>query len=441
MKFTQVNIRILTAFLFLGVLNTSYGQDTQTQKLNNTDEADTIQVGLQGSVNPMNANERVLTGDQLLDESFPNSIPIFGSGARFKIGGYVKADFIHDFDYIGDRYEFELGSIAVDGSPQRELGGITTFHAKETRFNFDFRSKAQWKNGKEFPMKVFVEVDFFNDAESLRLNARLRQAYGVVGRVLIGRTWTTSGDLSAIPGLIDFAGGDAIYGGRVVMVRWQDTFGKGSTYAVALEDPGGQIDNPQNLEGAFRPQYPNLAAMVRHRFAKGSTIQLGLDLFSLNWKGPSTVPNESNLGYAITLTSRVIIDVKNYHDSFTWGGGFGEGQAHKIIALSWDGKASGVVDDTGLRNAPSWFAYAGYNHYWTPKLNSNLATYWCGTDLTDIQSDNTINRAGSVHANLIYFPYKKASIGFEYMWGLRENKDNIQGIANRIQFMAKFLFN
>ena len=441
MKYINIKIRLLTGFLLLGVCISSQGQDTQTQNLNNTDRPDTIQAGLQGAVNPMNANSQILTGDQLLDESFPNSWPLFGSDTRLKIGGYVKADFIHDFDYVGDRYEFELGSIAVEGSPERELGGITTFHAKETRINFDFRRSAKWKNGKEFPMKVFVEVDFFNDSESLRFNLRLRQAYGVVGRLLIGRTWTTSGDLSAIPSLIDFSGGDAIYGGRAVQIRWQDKFGNGSSYAVALEDPGGQIDNPQNLDGAIRPQYPNLAAMVRHRFPKGSTIQLGLDLFSLNWRGSSTVPNVSNLGYALTVTSRVIIDVKNYHDSFTWGGGFGEGQSHKIIALSWDGKASGVVDNTGLRNAPGWFAYAGYNHYWTKNLNSNIATYWAGTDLTDIQSDNTINRAGSVHANLIYFPYKKASVGFEYMWGLRENKDGTQGTASRIQFMAKFLFN
>ena len=419
----------------------SFGQETE--KLSSTTRPDTIQAGIQGSVNPLNANPQIITGQELLDESFPNSVPIFGSDTRFKIGGYVKADFIHDFDYVADRYELELGGIAIEGSPERELGGITTFHAKETRLNFDFRRTAKWKNGKEFPMKVFVEMDFFNDAESLRFNIRLRQAYGVIGRLLIGRTWTTSGDLTAIPSLIDFSGGDALYGGRATQIKWQDKLGKkgGTTYAVALEDAGGQIDNPQNLEGAFRPLYPNLAAMVRHRFNKGSTIQLGVDLFSLSWKGPNTVPNVTNLGYAITLTSRVIIDMKNYHDSFTWGGGFGEGQAHKIISLAWDGKASGVVDNTGLTNAQSWFAYAGYNHYWTPKLNSNLATYWSGTELADIQSDDTINRAGSVHANLIYFPYNKASVGFEYMWGLRENKNGEQGTANRIQFMAKFILN
>ena len=41
--------------------------------------------------------------------------------------------FIRDFDYAGDAYEFELGSIAVDGSPDLDSGGTTTFHVKQSR--------------------------------------------------------------------------------------------------------------------------------------------------------------------------------------------------------------------------------------------------------------------------------------------------------------------
>ena len=237
---------------------TAFSQNVADQATQ-TDQPDTLRAGLQGSINPLTDNIFAETGEELLDQSFPNSWPLFGSGIRMSIGGYVKADLIQDFDYIGDRFEFELGSIAVDGSPERELGGITTFHAKESRINFDFRTKSTWKNGKEFPMQVFIEVDWFFDSESFRLSTRLRQAYGVIGRLLVGRTWTTSGDLSALPGLIDFSGGDALYGGRATQIRWQDKINDNFRYAVALEDPGGQVDNPQNLEGAFRPRWPNIA--------------------------------------------------------------------------------------------------------------------------------------------------------------------------------------
>ncbi len=401
---------------------------------------DTISRGMQGAINPLNEHTTIVAGEELIDATFPGSWPIPGTGVRLSVGGYIKADFIQDFDYVGDRYEFEVGSIAVDGSPEREIGGASTFHSKESRINFDFRSKATWKNGKEFPMRVFVEFDWFFDSPSMRLNTRFRQAYGVIGRLVIGQTWTTSGDLTAIPGLIDFSGGDALYGGRVTQIKWTDKINKNYTYAVALEEFYPQVANPNFYSGGSRTIWPNIAGMVRYHGDKGSTAQFGLDVFPLSWKGATQVKNSSQVGYALTLMSRIVIPQSHYYNAITWGGGYGQGQAHKIIALSWDGKASGVVGPDGVEAAPAWFAYIGYNHYWSKRLNSTIATHWAGTDLSTLQSDATISKAGSAHVNLIYFPYKRVSTGIEYMWGMRENKNGDQGTASRIQFMAKFKF-
>lgn len=427
-------------FVICGVLFFSpkiMGQDQPGEQVS----SDTIPSGIQGSINPLRDNRPVITGDDLLDESFPNSLPLFGSDIRMRIGGYVKADFIRDFDHVGDPYEFELGSIAVDGSPEQDLGGTTTFHVKESRVNFDLRSKAQWKNGKEFPMQVFVEFDWFFDSPSMALNTRLRHAYGVIGRILVGRTWTTSGDLTALTGTIDFSGGDALYGGRVTQIRWQDNISKSFSYALAIEETFAQVDNPYDLGGGFRPPWPNFAGMIKWKTFNGSSIQLGGDVFPVSWVGPDSVPNVQKVGAALTVMSRIVFNVTEYKDAFVWGVGFGQGQAHKIIALSWDGKASGVVTPDGLDLNTAWFAYAGYNHYWSKKLNSTIATHWAGTDLAAIQADNTIQKAGSVHVNLIWFPYKLVSTGIEYMWGTRENKNGTQGTASRIQFMVKYKFN
>jgi hypothetical protein len=417
----------------------AFGQNPKTNAAEI--QTDTIQPGIQGSINPMTDNTAVLTGTELIDDSFPGSLPLFGTNVRMRVGGYVKADFLHDFDYIGDRWEFELGSIAVEGTPERALGGISTFHVKQTRVNFDFRSKAKWKNGKEFPMQVFLEMDWFFDSDAFRLIPRMRHAYGVIGRILIGRTWTNSGDVSTLPGTIDFSGGDALYGGRVAQIRWQDTFGKNFSYVIALEETGGQLDNPNNLDGAFRPLYPNLAGNVKYRSGSGSSFQLGFDVFALSWKGSSATPNVTKTGYAVTGTGRFAFKASHYKDSFVYGGGFGQGQGHRIIALTWDGKASGVITEEGLDLSPAWFAYGGINHYWSKSFNSTFSTNWTATELSDNHSDDTIRKAGSFHANLIWFPYPRISTGVEYMWGLRENKNGDRGTANRIQFMAKYKFN
>lgn len=422
---------------FFGIAASAQVKDKDASNTN----PDSIPPGVQGSLNPLTDNRPVNTGDELLDASFPGSWPMFGTDVRLRIGGYVKGDFIHDFDYVGDRYEFETGSIAVEGSPERELGGVTTFHSKQSRVNFELRSKAKWKNGREFPMQVFIEFDWFFDSDAMRFNTRLRLAYGVIGRLLVGRSWTNSGDLTTLPGTIDFSAGDALYGGRTTQIRWSDKIGKHFTYVVALEEAAMQIDNPYNLEGGFRSQMPNLVGNVKYKSTNGSSFQLGLDIMSANWRGPSTVPNVSKMGYAITGCGRFTLKTDNYQDAFVYGAGFGQGQGARIIALSWDGKASGDITNNGLRLNPAWFAYAGYNHYWSKSLNSTISTAWTATELTDDQSDNTIKRAGTFHVNLIWFPYPLISTGIEYMWGMRENKDGVQGTASRIQFMVKFKFN
>jgi len=437
---TKKNFRLRT-FLVIGAMIISCSMMSQTQTTEQP-STDTIPPGIQGSINPLRDNNLVLTGDELLDQSFPGSWPLFGTGIRMKIGGYVKADFIRDLDYVADPYEFELGSIAVEGSPERDLGGTSTFHAKESRVNFELRSKAKWLNGKEFPMQVFVEFDWFFDSPSMALNTRLRHAYGVIGRLLIGRTWTTSGDLSCLAGTIDFSGGDALYGGRVTQIRWQDKIGTSPfSYAVAIEETFGQVDNPMNFAGRFRPLWPNFAGMIRWHSKNGSSIQLGGDVFPISWVGPDSVPNVRKVGAAATIMSRLVFNVTEYNDAFVWGCGYGVGQGHKIIALSWDGKGSGVIADNGLTLSPAWFAYVGLNHYWNKKLNSTVSTNWAGTSLSELQSANTIKLAGSFHINLIWFPYSRISTGIEYMWGMRENHDGTRGTASRFQFMAKFKFN
>ncbi len=426
--------------LLLAMLIPSMALQAQQDTARVVLDPDSIAPGVQGSVNPLTDNTKVMTGDELLDSNFPNSWPVFGSDVRMSVGGYVKADFIRDFDYIGDRYEMATGSIAVEGSPERELGGITTFHAKQSRVNFDLRSKAAWKSGKEYPLQVFVEFDWFFDSDAMRYNTRLRLAYGVIGRVLVGRSWTNSGDLSAIPSTIDFSAGDALYGGRAAQIRLQTKINDQWSYVVALEDAGGQIDNPLGLGGGFRPLWPNLAGNVKWRAKSGSSVQLGFDAFPMSWVGPDSVPNVQTAGAAVTVTGRVLFDVTEYTDALVYGGGFGEGMAHRVIALSWDGKASGVISDNNLKLAPTWWGFAGYNHYWNKSLNSTVSVNYTTTELADIQSDQTILSAGSFHANLIWFPTKLVSTGVEYMWGLRENKDGAQGTATRIQFMVKFKF-
>ena len=85
--------------------------------------------------------------------------------------------------------------------------------------------------------------------------------------------------------------------------------------------------------------------------------------------------------------------------------------------------------------------YCAISRYWGKNLNSTISTAWAELDNAPSQPGTAIHRAGSVHLNLIWFPYKLASTGFEVMWGERVNNDGAKGTAWRLQYMFKFKFN
>jgi hypothetical protein len=414
------------------------GAEVSSEPASSADELP--RAGMQGSPNPLQDDHRYLTGDDLLDDSFPKSIPIPGTKARFRISGYAKLDLIQDLDYVGDRYEFELATIPVEGTPEAELDGRTTFHAKESRISFDFRTVAQnEKHGWEFPLQAFLEIDFFEDREDLARQPRLRHAYGVVGRFLAGQTWSISADLEAIPGTIDFSAGDAVYGDRVAQIRMQDKAGEHLSWAFGLEDPKSSIGNPFELGGQDRPSLPNLAGKLRWTTSGGgSHIQVGADVFQLDWQGGDEGPSDTEVGFGLNVTGRLLLG-PNGNDAIIAGGSIGRGSAHRVVVLEGAGNDAVITPD-GLDVMSHWQAYIGYSHYWTKSLNSTISTAWAELDNSEFQPGSAIHRGGSAHANLIWFPYKLVSTGCEFMWGLRENKDGAEGTARRIQCMMKFKF-
>lgn len=398
-----------------------------------------VQRGMQGSINPLRESSNYLTGEDLLDESFSGSIPIFGSDWRFATRGYVKLDVIQDFDYVGDRFEFYVPSIPVDGDPDASLDGRSTFHAKESRIGFDFRKKVVNANGNEYPLQVFLELDFFDDREDFRLQPRMRHAYGVLGRVLGGQTWTTSADMIALAGTIDFDSGDALYGDRVSQIRWADRLNDTTTWAIALEENKSDIGNPLGFDGSNRADTPSLAGNVRWTRERAH-LGLGYDIFGLDWQGGSTGPDDSTIGWGLALSGRYLLgdDARN---ALSGQLTVGEGSAFRV--LSFSGAAAGAVLDPqgNIETLEHWQAYLAYNHYWSESLNSSFVFAHSFVDTTDYQDPSAIESVSTVHANLIWFPYNAVSTGVELMWGERENRDGASGDALRLQYMLKFKFN
>ena len=394
----------------------------------NTADSDSIRI------NQFRDNMIDWTGQDLVDASFPNSIPIFGTKARIGFGGYVKVDYIQDFDGGYDRFQYEIQNVPVPGDGRPMQSGYMNLHTLESRFNADFRSIS----AKGRPYRVFLELDFYNmDRGPFNLVPRLRHFYGVLGRLLIGRTWGTQTDLYAVPNTIDFAAGDALTGTRRAQVRFEDEIGKkGFKYALGiemLEYPG--IDGSDTL-GQASQLLPLLSGRVTKSTSSGGRMMIGASVFQLRWDGMDIINNATAMGWGISFSGREYFGKKHY---FFWMASYGHGWGSQIVSTVGTKSSAVLTPDGELETLPAWNLGAGISINLTQTLVTNFNLAWYAVDPSTYWGPNKMKNGESAHLNLIWSPIKKVNTGVEYMILRRTNNDNSSGIGNRLQFMIKYV--
>lgn len=372
----------------------------------------------------------LLTAQELLEDSdFKGSWPMFGTDLRMKIGGYIKADFVYDVDGTTDRNQFLMSTIPVEGQPEFDNEGYISFFAKETRVNIDLRRMDEDK----LPLQLFVEGDFFTSGNQFRL----RHAYITAGDFIFGQTWTTLSFLESMAFMIDFAAGDALFGGRSAQVRYQKKLSNSVKFYVGLEYLSSiGIENPNELAGQSNIQLPLLALRLDKRWDSG-VLFLGASAAQLRWDGGSDGPSDQLPQLAFVVAGRQYIGDNNY---FTWNVSGGSAYGENIISFAGS-QANAVLNEEGeLEAIPALSVMVGFMHRWAPKWESNFNYAYGWLEAPEARDPFALKRGGIGHVNLIHKFDNNFSMGVEFMWGAQRTTNDAFGSANRIQTMAKFEF-
>ena len=372
---------------------------------------------------------QVLTGNELVEESFPASWPMFGSEYRMKIGGRVKLDMLYDFNGSNDRYQFLISGIPVEGSPEYANRGYFNMFVRESRFNIDMRRVTPGK----VPLQIFIEADFWSSTGSFPF--RLRHAYIIVGNWIFGQTWTTTSIMESIPNLIDFAAGDALYGGRAAQLKYQNRINDKWKWALGLEmmDYIG-IDNPFDLPGRSSLGLPALAGRIDYSWKTGM-VALGVNLAQMRWDGGDSV-------YATAVQLAAVIGGRQYigKDYFTYNIAMGKGSGDNIMALTGSNSNAVLTPEGELETMPAIAVVLGFVHKWNDQFTSNLSAAYTTLDPSVYRAPESMKAGAVGHINLIFQATQRLSTGIEYMWGEHRTKNNDFGGANRLQTMVKFEF-
>ena len=398
---------------------------------------DTLNTATTDSIRISDFRDNIInyTGQDLIDAAFPNSWPLFGSKARMAIGGYVKLDYIQDFDGGYDRFQYELQNVPVAGDGRPDQSGYMNIHARETRFNFDIRSISDAGT----PYQIFIEMDFYNlDRGPFNQAPRFRHAYGVMGRLLIGRTWGTQSDMFAVPSTIDFATGDALTGTRRAQARWEDKLGSKFMYAIGLEMlefPG--IDGRDTL-GQASQQLPLLTGRITKKTKAGGRLMVGASVFQLRWDGVGALPNSTAMGWGFSFSGREYFGAKRHY--FRWMASYGQGWGSQIVATIGTQSSAIVRPDGTLETMPAWNLGGGFAFRLSSTLVSNINLNGYAIDPSQYKEGYDMKAAIAGHMNIIWSPIKSINTGVEYMNLQRTNVNDTKGTGRRLQFMVKYLF-
>lgn len=353
------------------------------------------------------------------DPEFSEGIVIIGKDAALKIGGYVKADLIQDFDPIDSTDSFVTTSIPIGAAPREN----SRFHARQSRFSFDTRWRVE-----DQTVKVFVESDFFGQGAGGSSAMRLRHAYGTLGSFTAGQTWTTFTDPSAVPQTLDFEGAVSNVNRRQGLVRWTQPLMDDVTFAFALENPEIDIQIPPAIMGDPRTETPDLIGRLRLERDWGEFQAAGVYRELGFQQTGQEVILEDGWGFNFTGSFRVAPCTKAYYQ-ITFGEGIGSYRG------SFDVVATGPTTASVL---PMFGWMIGVKQEWTDRLTSNFTFSRLSLDDVPGQDPDNLGDTTYLAVNLINNPYERVFWGVEYLYGIRENVSGARADANRLQFSFGF---
>ena len=365
--------------------------------------------------------------EQLQDSlSFPGSMRIPGTNAAYRIGGFVKMSLVDSLDPIGSDDRFVTSSIPT--TPVFRDGEVTV-SSRQSRTNFDVREKTSLGI-----FRAFVEGDFAGDGDTFRL----RHAFGQYGPILTGKTWSTFVDNQASPEEIDFEGISGRINIRQPQIRFFPKIGKDWNLMFSLEDPEVDVEDGEGVS-----EWPDIVTSVRRTFLERWHIKSSILLRQI--QAVSTINpmgKEKEIGWGASISGRTSIPWLNEKDLFLFQLNYGDGIGRYINDLESDGGKDAVFDpsDGSLETLKAFAGYFSAQHWWTPKMRSNIVYSWVSMTNHSFQPGDDLERTTRATINWLWSPIPRVDLGAEFLWGRRQDRNGNEGIAKQFQVATTYRF-
>ena len=412
----------------------------------------------------------------------PRSWKLPGTNTSMNVGGFVKMQVLWDFSQSGQASSSTTtegagaGVYPVPGSAADNIhnGGSFQFTARRSRFWIQTWTPTDWGE-----LRTYIEADFAGSVGTSGPSTnllRLRQAFGTLGPVLMGKAQTLFGGLIGQPELLHDGAPMAMGALRIEQIRYSHNFGGGLVLSVALESgvttsdagvTGGSHDvlgvttTPTTVAGPFPgPQrWPDVVAALQWNFPNGALYASGMIGQRNVDSGGASINglqrDDSTIVWGGTLAGRYDFGRVEIGGM----GGIGSGIGNKYF----DGGATGFVDSVLVITAGSPGAdlrgalvYGGIGYVQVKLTDTIRATGAYNFTMHEVLSEvpgakgaakTALSPAGSVtqaywaaFGNILWNPVPQVTFGAEYSYQFAYRYNGPDVKAHRLQLAAIYRF-
>jgi hypothetical protein len=379
---------------------------------------------------------------------FPGSFLVPGTNTSFRLRGFVRLTGLYDFDPIGSRDDFVTNTIPV---PQ-QVGQNQNFSARYSRFAVETWTPTPIH---EWTLHTFIEADFFNGPNQAVGGGgnpfRLRHAFVDYGYFRIGQQNTVFMDGNAWPNTVDFAGPRGLLNQRRPSARMTVPLADQLFWATGIEGPFSDITT--NGLGTNVQNIPDFANHLRYESDLGH-VQLSSVLRAIGYRpmfGEVTRRGGWGLSastvfhpWAMLIGSNPVrkdnptgLERSRILLMYNFGWGIGR-YIQDTAGLGLDGQVDPATGAFDTVYAVGWSA--SYEHWFNERWLTNVTYSPTLVGSTPGQLGSTYTGAKYLTAALWFIPIRNMSIGAEYVWGERENLDEQQGRADRVNALFQYNF-
>lgn len=467
--------RLKTALLGSGaaIALVAFGASAQADDLNSMrDQLQRMQERIAKMEAEQTKARRVAAAAAVEAGDKPKSWKLPGTNTSMSIGGYAQLDVSYDFGPSGRGVLSGSGpanAVSFAGLPPKgsavaratnQNWNLSAFNSRiwirtwtptdwgelHTNFEMDFVSQAR---GDAFAGgNPNAAVATFNFQNALRV----RQAYGALGPVLAGQTWTTWAPLWGYAEAIDAAGGSGVgvpSAARHGQIRYTHNFGGGWIGHIAVEQPiqsGGVIGNI-GVPGQGAAGIPDfvIGGMYRSKWGifsshtvlgqvtrdGGGTAGAGGSGTVFRWgtNAAARVP----VGKRATLTAVGYMG-QNMGAYSALPNGFHNGRWQFSLGSGTMGTLKSIFQ-AGFQ--------VGGQFKWTDTIRTNVAYSWTQQWVQNRKAligANTPQMHWAVHANIIWNPVPQVDIGAQYLYGHSNRTNSANAYASRFQMLFRYSF-